>query len=192
MPEQTFLRWLEPATGALLIFLSLLDLFLTVLYARAGAGFISDRVARSTWAFFCFLSKGFGRRRATVLSLSGSFIVIALITTWAATLTLGSALILHQYLGTSVRSSDGDSTSTDFITALYAGGSSMSLVGASDYSAKTTVFRMVYLFNSLLGMSVMSLALICVMHIYCAGPFGSPGSKGPSHLRLWNGTALDR
>jgi hypothetical protein len=51
---------------------------------------------------------------------------------------------------------------------------------------------MVCLFNSLLGMSVMSLALICVMHIYCAGPFGSPGSKGPSHLRLWNGTALDR
>jgi hypothetical protein len=168
MHDHTFLRWLEPAAGGLLVFLALLDLFLTVLYARAGAGFISDRVARSTWSFFYMLSKAFRKRQATVLSLSGSFIVVVLIATWATTLTLGSALILHPYLGTSVRSSDKDSTSTDFLTALYAGGSSMSLVGSSDYSAKTTSFRMVYLFNSLLGMSVMSLALTYVMQIYNA------------------------
>src|SRR3954451_21242256 len=111
MHDHPFLRWLEPAAGGLLVSLALLDLFLTVLYARAGAGFISDRVARSIWAVCHSVSKGFGRRRTTVLSLSGSFIVVALITSWAAILTVGSALILHQYLGTSVRSSDEDSTS---------------------------------------------------------------------------------
>jgi len=34
-------------------------------------------------------------------------------------------------------------TDTDFLTALYAGGSRMSLVGSSDYSAMTTAFRVV-------------------------------------------------
>ncbi len=37
--------WLEPAAGILLMWLALLDLFLTVSYARAGAGYLSDRVA---------------------------------------------------------------------------------------------------------------------------------------------------
>jgi hypothetical protein len=158
--------WIEPAAGVLLMLLALLDIFLTVLYARAGAGFISDHVARSTWAFFHWFSKAFGRRRSLVLSLTGSFVVVWLVVVWAGILTLGSALILHPYLGTSVRGSD--STQTDFFTALYAGGSSMSLVGSSDYSAKTTPLRMVYLFNSLVGMSVMSLALTYVMQIYSA------------------------
>lgn len=159
--------WLEPAAGVLLMSLALVDLFLTVLYARAGAGYISDRVARSTWALFFWSSRAFGRRRPIVLSLAGSLIVVALIATWAGLLTVGSALIMHPYLGTSVKSSD-NSTSTDFLTALYAGGSSMSLVGSSDYSGKTTAFRMVYLLNSLIGMSVMSLALTYVMQIYNA------------------------
>ena len=44
----------------------------------------------------------------------------------------------------------------------------MSLVGSSDYSAKTLAFRIVYLFNSMVGMSVMSLALTYVMQVYNA------------------------
>jgi hypothetical protein len=103
------------------MFIALLDLFLTVLYARAGAGFISDHVARSTWSLFDWISKAFGRRRAVVLSLSGSFIVVSLVALWAIVLAMGAALIVHPYLGTSVRSSGG-SNSRDFLTALYAAG----------------------------------------------------------------------
>jgi hypothetical protein len=99
--------------------------------------------------------------------LSGSFTVVALVAVWASILTVGSALIMHQYLGTSISNSD-HSPERDFLTALYAGGSSMSLVGSSNYTAKTTEFRMVFLFNSLIGMSVMSLALTYVMQFYSA------------------------
>jgi hypothetical protein len=167
MPHFPFLHWLEPVAGALVMFIALLDLFLTVLYARAGTGFVSDQLARSTWALFRWISKVFGRRRAVVLSLSGSFIVISLVAAWALTLAVGAALIMHPYLGTSVRSSGG-SNSRDFLTALYAGGSSMSLVGSSNYSGETPAFRMVYLVNSLIGVSVMSLALTYIMQIYNA------------------------
>ena len=44
----------------------------------------------------------------------------------------------------------------------------MSLVGSSNYSGETPVFRMVYLVNSMIGMSVMSLALTYIMQIYNA------------------------
>ena len=162
----SYLHWLEPTAGVILMFLALLDLFLTVLYARAGAGFISDRVARSTWNFFEWLSRRFGDKRPIVLSVSGSAIVVALVACWAGVLTVGSALIMHPYLGTSVRGSDH--AARNFLTALYAGGSSMSLVGSSDFSAKTTAFRAVFLFNSLVGMSVMSLALTYIMQVYDA------------------------
>src|SRR3954464_11319362 len=94
----------EPIAGAALMLLALLDLFLTVLYARAGAGFISDRVARANWRLFHGLAKLFGkRRRPVVLSLAGSFIVVSLVAMWALILTLGAALIMHPYLGKDVK-----------------------------------------------------------------------------------------
>lgn len=42
------LRWLEHLSGALLMLLVLLDVFLTVLYARASTGLISRIHARWT------------------------------------------------------------------------------------------------------------------------------------------------
>jgi len=160
-------RWVEPLIGVLVIWAALLDLFLTVLYARAGAGYISDHVARATWVFFTWVSRLFGRNRARILSLGGPAILVMLVATWALMLTLGAALIMHPYLGTAIKANSGP-TETNFLVALYAGGSSMSLVGSSDYSPKTTGFRIVYLINSMMGMSVMSLALTYVMQIYNA------------------------
>jgi len=153
--------------GVLLIWAALLDLFLTVLYARAGSGYISDQVARVTWQFFIRISRLFGRHRARVLSFGGPAILVMFVAVWAFILTLGSALVMHPYLGTAVKANSGP-TDTNFLVALYAGGSSMSLVGSSDYSPKTTLFRLVYLTNSMIGMSVMSLALTYVMQIYNA------------------------
>ena len=161
------MRWVEPLIGVLVIWAALLDLFLTVLYARAGAGYISDHVVRATWVFFTWVSRLFGRNRPRVLSLGGPAILVMLVATWALMLTLGAALIMHPYLGTAIKANSGP-TETNFLVALYAGGSSMSLVGSSDYSPKTTGFRIVYLINSMMGMSAMSLALTYVMQIYNA------------------------
>jgi hypothetical protein len=151
----------------ILIWAALLDLFLNVLYARAGSGYISDRVARLTWNVFVAVSRMFGRHRPKLLSLGGPAILVMLVATWALILTIGSALVMHPYLGTAIKANSGQ-TQTNFLVALYAGGSSMSLVGSSDYSPKTTLFRMVFLFNSIVGMSVMSLALTYIMQVYNA------------------------
>jgi hypothetical protein len=51
---------------------------------------------------------------------------------------------------------------------MYAGGSSLALVGFSDFKPQSGAAQAFYLFNSLVGMSVFSLTLTYVMQIYSA------------------------
>ena len=149
----------------LLMILVLLDVVLTVLYARAGASVISQRLAAIVWRFFLGVSKHAGRRRGDILSFCGPVIVVTLLLVWPLALTCGAALIIHPHLGTSVTKSSG-STPTDFITALFAGGSSMSIVGAGDFAPQTGAFRLFYLFTSLVGTSVISLTVSYLLQVY--------------------------
>ena len=50
---------LEQGLGILLILIILLDIFLTVLYARIGTSIIGSRVGRLIWASFVKASKVF-------------------------------------------------------------------------------------------------------------------------------------
>jgi hypothetical protein len=158
---------LEQITGAAVIVVVLLDIFLTVLYARAGTGLLSPVVSRAIWGAFRVASRPLGRQRGSVLSFCGPVILVALIFVWAAGLALGSALIMHPHLGGGIRASQG-ATRTDFMSALYAGASSLSFVGASDFKPQAAAFQALYMLNSLIGMSVMSLVLTYVMQIYNA------------------------
>lgn len=161
------MAWLEQALGALLVIAVLLDVFLTVLYARAGTGIISSRLARLTWEAFRRVSRTFGPYGGHVLSFCGPAILVLLVVTWALALTLGTALIMHPHLGSAIIAQGGE-TPTDFMTAIYAGGISMAIVGSSDFVPQTAAFRLVYLFNALVGTSVVSLTLTYVMQVYSA------------------------
>lgn len=163
----TLLTILEQVVGALLMALVLLDVFLTVLYARVGTGIISTRVAHGTWLTVRALAKTMPSRRGKVLSFAGPIILVMLVLVWGIGLALGSALILHPHMGTSIQASSGP-TSTDFMSALFAGGSSISIVGAGNFEPKSGGFKLFYLFNSLVGMSVISLTLTYLMQIYSA------------------------
>lgn len=158
---------LERASGALVMGIVLLDVFLTVLYARIGTGLIAERVAHLTWITLRHAADAAASRRGTVLSFCGPVILLLYVLLWAVGLTLGAGLIIHPTLGTGVQASNGP-TPTDFVTALYAGGSSMALVGASDFKPATAAYRILYLVNSLIGMSVTSLVLTYVMQVYGA------------------------
>lgn len=161
------LSTLERASGALVMGIVLSDVFLTVLYARIGTGLLAERAAHLTWIAFRRAAEAAGSRRGTVLSFCGPVILLLYVLLWAGGLTLGAALIIHPGLGTGVQASNGP-TPTDFLTALYAGGSSMAIVGASDFKPTNDAYRVVYLANSLIGMSVTSLVLTYVMQVYGA------------------------
>jgi hypothetical protein len=151
--------------GAVLMLLFLADIFLTVLYARAGTGLLAPRWNRLIWALFKAISAPFGRRRGSVLSFAGPLIVILLVLFWALGLTVGAALIIQPELGSSIRPSSGNSP-RDFVTALLAAGNSLSIVGGGDYSPHTSGTRLLYLFNSLVGASVLSLVLSYLVQVY--------------------------
>ena len=161
------MEWFEQIAGALLMSLILLDVFLTVLYARADAGILSPRVARLVWWIFRTISQPFEHLRGSILSFCGPAILVMLVLVWSCGLTLAAGLIVHPVLGTSVRATSGD-TPRDFITAMYAGGSSVSIVGATDFTPHTATFRMIFLFNSLVGLSITFLTLTYLMQVYTA------------------------
>ena len=158
---------LEQIIGAVLLLLFLADIFLTVLYARAGTGLLAPHWNRLVWAAVKSISRLFGRRRGLVLSFAGPLIVCLLIAFWALGLTVGAALIIQPELGLTIRPSNGD-TPRDFVTALLVAGNSLSIVGSGDYAPHTTGTRLLFLLNSLIGASVLSLVLSYLVQVYSA------------------------
>src|SRR4029079_2561875 len=135
---------IETLVGAACMLLIVADVFLTILYARAGTGLLSDKITRATFAAFRALSKASEANRGRLLSFCGPAVVVVLIFAWFFGLSLGAALIMHPRLGSSIQASNG-STPTDFTTALYAGGNSLSVVGSGVYGPKTGAMRMFYI-----------------------------------------------
>jgi hypothetical protein len=156
---------LQQIIGILIVLVILLDVFLTVLYARMGSGLISPQLAQAIWRVFRVVARSFPRYCDRIASFCGPVILVSLVFMWMGGLTLGNALLFHPVLGSAIRSSRGK-TPTDFVSALYAGGSSISIVGSADFSPDVSRYRLVYLFNSIVGLSVTSLTLTYLMQIY--------------------------
>src|SRR3954470_21859648 len=95
--------WLEQTIGFLVVAVVLLDVFLDVLYARLGTGILAPRISRMVWQLFLRASRRMGKQRRVAMSFCGPVIVAVLVATWALGLTLGTALVIHTVLGTSVR-----------------------------------------------------------------------------------------
>jgi hypothetical protein len=81
-------------------------------------------------------------------------------------LMFGAAWIIHPRLGTSVTATGAGPTPTDFITALYVAGDSLTTVGTSDLAPRSGFFRILYTLTSLLGISVITLTLTYFLEIY--------------------------
>jgi hypothetical protein len=90
---------------------------------------------------------------------------VLLMAFWALGLTVGAALLMQPELGTSIRPGSGD-TPRDFVTALLVAGNSLSIVGAGDYSPHTAGTRIIFILNSLIGASVLSLVLSYLLQVY--------------------------
>lgn len=156
---------LQQISGIIIVLLILLDVFLTVLYARMGSGLLSPTLARTVWRLFRLVARSSPRHCDRIASFCGPVILVLLVFVWTAGLTLGNGLLFHPVLGSAIKSSSGN-TPTDFLSALYAGGSSISIVGSGGFSPQVPRYRLIYLFNSIVGLSVTSLTLTYLMQIY--------------------------
>ena len=160
------MKIIEPVAGILLGILVLIDIFLVVLYTRTDMGIISRYLSHALWRILLWFSRHMGRWRGSFFVLTGPIILLAVLGTWALLMCVSTALIVHPFLGTGIRFDNGN-TPTDFVTALYVGGSSLSFIGgAGDFSPETPVFRIFYLVMSLIGVSMLSLTITYLMQLY--------------------------
>ena len=110
---------LEQVAGLCLLVVILLDILLTVLYARAGSGLIAPHLERLFWRLIRGMSTVSSRRREHILSFGGPLLVVAVVAVWFIGLSLGAALVIHPMLGSGVKATSGETPAT-FIAALFA------------------------------------------------------------------------
>lgn len=154
-----------PILGAILMLLVVLDVFLTVLYARIGTGFISHRLACWVWWAMRNGTKPMKRWRDLVLSFAGPVMLVLLVLVWVLVLACGEAMIVQPALGTALVANRGD-TPRDFVTAMYVVGDAMTTAGVSDLTLKTGFFRMFFFFCSFVGIFIITLTVTYYLQIY--------------------------
>ncbi|PSN13649.1 Ion transport 2 domain protein [filamentous cyanobacterium CCT1] len=153
--------------GVGLVLVSLADIFLTVLHPRSESSLLSMLVARAVWCLFRVVAQGLPKQRDRILSYGGSTIIVTVIGVWVLLLLIGFALVIWPGLGTAIQTSQGE-TPTDFGTALYYTGFSLTTLGTGDLVPKTDSHRFLMVLQSLLGFSIFTLALSYVLAVYGA------------------------
>jgi hypothetical protein len=158
---------LEQLVGAVLIAVVLADVFLNVLYARAGIAILSRPLAHGVRWSFVTAARFSGSERTRVLSFCGPAIVVGLLVTWVALMLLGAAMVIHPLLGGAIRAGTGP-TSRSFTDAIYIAAGVISSAGAGTVSPYTPLSRLFIAFCSFLGISVMTLVITYLMQLYAA------------------------
>jgi hypothetical protein len=162
----------EQVAGTGIFLFVLLDIFMTVLYARLGshgvarlgAGVIGNVVGRGVRNVLGHLPGNRNQRNA-LLSFCGPVTVVLLLSVWSWSLGIGAAMILQPHLNDSILV-HGAETPTDFVAALYAAGTSLAITGSSEFEPQTEPMRMLYLMNSLVGTTVVTLAVTYLLQVY--------------------------
>jgi hypothetical protein len=153
--------------GAVIILAASVDIFLTVLYPRTGKSVISIKICRGTWELFRQLSRLPIKGSKRILSYCGPSLVIIIVTTWVLAFTLGFALLVWPTLGVGIQASQGE-TPTDFLTALYYSGFTITTLGVGDLVPKTGFWRLVTVLEAAVGFSVITASLAYLLSVYNA------------------------
>lgn len=158
--------WLRLA-GTVLIGIALLDIFLTVLYARSGAGFMAPVLAKGVWYLFRELSRLLGERASAFLSFAGPLILILIAAGWLLLLVFGFAFLYWPELGSGLTKSVGP-TPTDFVTALYYSGFCLTTLGIGDIAPTSGGIRLLTVVEAAFGFSFFTLTITYFLSIYSA------------------------
>lgn len=161
------MSWIERVVGSALILMTLTDIYLTVLYTRAGASLVSFRLYHVVWRLFRRAARARPERKDAILSFSGPTLLVVVVAFWFLALLIGFALVLWPALGSAIQASQGP-TPTDFATALYYSGYGQTTLGTGDIVPKTGVYRLLLVLQSMIGFSVLTLTLTYFMSVYNA------------------------
>ena len=107
-------------------------------------------------------------RSSTVLSFCGPFIVVALLLTWSILLAIGAALIVHPQLGTSYHQQQSGYPDRLRHRRFTSPEAASRLSARSNFAPQSAGTKLLFLLNSVIGTSVISLTITYLMQIYGA------------------------
>jgi hypothetical protein len=151
-----------------LVLVPLVDVFLTVLYARTGVGVLSPWVTEGVWVAFRWVGRRLLRCRDFVLSLAGPSLLVVLAVVWVGLLAVGFALVYWPMLGSKVHSGEGEPTPLGFGTAFYYSLTSMTTVGSGSSVIEAGAPQFLVAIQSALGIAVITLTITYFVQIYNA------------------------
>lgn len=156
------MNWLIQAVGIGAIIIATIDIFITVLYPRTGNSIISLPIGKATWQVFRWIADRIKNDR--ILAYCGSVVLIAITLVWTTLFVIGFALIFWSALGEGIQASQGK-TPTDFGTAVYYSGFNFTTLGVGDLVPKTTVCRLVTIFEAALGFATFTVTLTYLLSV---------------------------
>jgi hypothetical protein len=163
-----FVLWrLVQIFGAVILVMAVVDVFLTVLYARIGTGIMAPKLSRGMWRLFKWVGGMFPGKCDAILSFCAPVTLVTMMSIWGLALVLGTALIVWPALGTGVRSMSG-STPTDFVTAMYFSGGSLTTAGGGEVVPRTASFKLLSILQSFLGITIITLSVTYLLEVYTA------------------------
>jgi hypothetical protein len=161
------MKLLIQSSGAVIVLAALIDIYLTVLYARSGTGLINPFLNKGVWRLFRRTALLFGGTRGRLLSYCGPTLLVLTTAIWSLLLISGFALIVWPQLGTAIQSSQGQ-TPTDFISALYYSAFSFTTLGTGDLIPQSGLSRLLMVIEAALGFSFFTLTITYFISVYSA------------------------
>jgi voltage-gated potassium channel Kch len=151
--------------GVALIVLALRDIF-DVLFHPLGRGMIARRVVQGIAA----LARHKPRRSGTLGLLAGPIGYIAVITTWAALLTVGWALVFWPQLPQGFHFDSGldPAKHSGFADALYVSLVNLTSLGYGDISPAASLLRLLGPVETLFGLGLLTASISWLLSIYGA------------------------
>lgn len=159
--------WLSHLLGFGIIFGVLTDIYLTVLYPRSGKNTLSLLLSKGAWEFFRHLARLTWGKDKHILSFCGPTLLITVVVVWVCSLTLGFALLMWPALGNGIQASQGK-TPTDFATAVYYSGFTLTTLGVGDLVPKTGLWRVTTIIEAALGFSIITATITYLLSVYNA------------------------
>ena len=158
---------LAQTVGIGLVLLALQDIYLTVLYPRLGRSVFSMLLSKGIWWLFKLATRTIPFKGDRLLSHSGPIILVSILVVWLSLLIFGFALIVWPALGSTIQASQGE-TPTDFGTALYYSGFSLTTLGTGDLVPKTDTQRLLMFVQAAIGFSIFTLTITYLLSVYSA------------------------
>ena len=157
------MNWIWILTGALIVAVGLVDVFLTVLNYD-GFGFLSSRLYRLTWTLTRLVTTLLPKRlRDTNRALGAPLMIPATLVPWMTLQILGFALIYYANI-TSFSFTGG--TNPDFTNAIYLSGVTVTTLGFGDITPANTAYGLLAFTQAAIGFSIITLVISYVLNIY--------------------------